>query len=434
VESLRGLVQLGFSYPVGMLSDASWMSRVRLVKLAMPVWTIGYLMCLFGVVQDQLAAIVAGIAVWAIGSQVWTGTSQVLVADFSQPDQRTKNMANLSSTRMIASSTGNALQILFLFAMGQDHWSNNLLRTAILTGVLLWPGVVYGIMCRLRDLEPLEKVRGGRKRAANATLAEEDLERRAWCGVRVRWLLAINLEFVSFITKIGAGMTVKFFPLFFRVDYNFTPMQVCMVMAGAPLCTSAMMQVCRKVSERTGRMHALLIFQFLGTACLWSMCYIRSILLVLPMFLLRGALMNARNPIMRAMVMDLVPVDRRGRWNSIQSMSSVTWSGSAALGGWIADWSGDYRFTFNVTAMIYTGSFLCMLPCLLIYPAERRTESVQADPPAPAAVTAADGSSGPLGIAAADSGALAAGLLAAARDGDAAGPAAPGRGGNLSSC
>merc|ERR1740129_1269903 len=55
-------------------------------------------------------------------------------------------------------------------------------------------------------------------------------------------------------------------------------------------------------------------------------------------------------------------------------MSSVTWSGSAALGGWIADWSGDYRFTFNVTAMIYTVSLVCQLPLLWLCPPEVPTE------------------------------------------------------------
>lgn len=74
-----------------------------------------------------------------------------------------------------------------------------------------------------------------------------------------RWWLAVTIEVLSFITLFGAGMTepwrqrtylrqrwniwliswgdgacaslmlfeVKFFPLFFRIDYNFTPLEVC---------------------------------------------------------------------------------------------------------------------------------------------------------------------------------------------------------------
>merc|ERR1711972_151653 len=77
---------------------------------------------------------------------------------------------------------------------------------------------------------------------------------------------------------------------------------------------------------------------------------------------------NARGPVVRAMIMDLVPTERRGRWNSIQSISGFTWSGSAALGGYIADVSGDYRFTFVVTAMVYTFSGLLSVPLLFCYP------------------------------------------------------------------
>merc|ERR1712217_225315 len=104
-------------------------------------------------------------------------------------------------------------------------------------------------------------------------------------------------------------MTVKFFPLFFRVDYHFTPVQVCLLSFAYPLCMSGMTQVCRRVGDRIGRLHASLLFHFLGTSCLWMICYVRNIYIIVPLYLVRGALMNARGPINRAVVMDMVPTD-----------------------------------------------------------------------------------------------------------------------------
>jgi len=204
----------------------------------------------------------------------------------------------------------------------------------------------------------------------HSAYAASDLEHRH-LGIPVRWWIAGTLEFMSLVTAIGAGMTVKFFPLFFRVDYHFTPLEVCILSCVYPLCTSAMVEVCRRISKRLGRLTAVMLFHFLGTACLFAMCYIRSLVLVLPLYLLRGALMNARGPIVRSMIMDLVTSDLRGRWNSIQSLSGFTWSGSAALGGYLADYAGDYRFTFIVTALIYTASFFIGLPLYFIYPADQ---------------------------------------------------------------
>jgi len=82
--------------------------------------------------------------------------------------------------------------------------------------------------------------------------------------------------------------------------------------------------------------------------------------------------MTAWGPIIRAVVMDLVTSEVRGRWNSLQFISMFTWSGSAALGGYLADYARDYRFTFVVTAWIYTFSGLLCLVFLLVFPREQQ--------------------------------------------------------------
>lgn len=379
VESTRGLLQLALAYPIGALSDR--FSKVRLLKFNAPVWSAGLAICIAAVLAESHVLIFAGIALWAVGSQCWNGTSLVLVVDCTPPRQRTKVVADMQSVRLLANSVGPMLQVALLVCLRQNHWQNDLLKWVISLGCLLWPLVLVWTLC-LSDLPPLEKAASQRGLGKDAVFRDEDLDVRVR-GIKVRYWIAATLEVVSFITAIGAGMTVKFFPLFFRIDYGFTPVEVCLLSFAYPVCIAGMVQLCRRASKIFGRLHCIVFFHILGTSCLWLMCYVRMLPLVLPLFIVRGALMNARGPVNRAVILDMVASEQRGRWNSIQSITQFTWSGSAALGGFIADRSGDYRFTFAVTAGIYSVAALLYVPLLFIYPRECTAERAQPAPTAP---------------------------------------------------
>lgn len=272
----------------------------------------------------------------------------------------------MTTTRLLSNALGPFLQIALLLILANNQWHTSVLRCIITMGCFLWPGVIK-FTCSIQDLPALEKLAKGRSLSSN--FDEEALELRL-AGIKIRWWLAVTIEFASFVTAIGAGMTVKFFPLFFKVDYHFSPISLCILSALYPLCVSVMVQACQRIAKHLGRLQAACLFHAIGTLCLWAMVYCRPLYLVLPLYILRGSIMNAKGPITRAIIMDLVSTDMRGRWNSIQSISSFTWAGSAALGGYIADSSGDYRFTFAVTAAIYSISGLMFIMLLFIYPRE----------------------------------------------------------------
>ncbi|CAK0875831.1 unnamed protein product [Prorocentrum cordatum] len=316
------------------------------------------------------------------------------------------------------------MQVGLLLGLRQNRWDNSLLRWVVSSGCLLWPGVV---MCTLalRRLEPLEKT-ARRGAGSGSSFSDEELDRRV-CRVKVRWWLAGTLEVQAVVTAIGAGMTVKYFPLFFKSDYHFSPIAICILNVVLPLCMSATVQVGIVISRRIGRLQASLLVHFLGTACLWSMSYCRSLPLVLPIFVLRGALMNSKV---------------RGRWASMRwacfSAATADKGGgpkggalfdvapSAPRSGYIADASGDYRVTFAVTASIYTFSFLIMVPLLLICPADRPARAA-ADGPAAAQPTAAAPAGAGGAVARADAGVAAAAAAAPLLDGRGppAGPRGP---------
>lgn len=370
VESIRGLLQMILAYPLGMLADR--MPRVRLSRYNIPFFTLGFVLLMCGVCLDRKDLIFAGMCIWAPAMQNWFSSASAIVADSCPPETRTATIASMSNVQLFGSAVGPFIQMIAIVVLNQDHWEMPTLHKTMALGCFMWPVVVVGTYL-FEELPPMEKT-GAKGRARFGT---EELD-QAIGGSRltVRWVLAISLQVATTVTSVGAGMTVKFFPLFFKVDYGFTPKALCILTFIYPLAMAGMQRVCLKASQCLGRLRAIVLFHFLGTACLFLMCYLEEIWLIVPMYILRGALMNAKQPINTAVTMDLITTEMRGRWSSIQSIAGFSWSGSAFIGGWIAQAHG-YRFSFFVTALVYTFSGLLYLPLFYIYPKEREQEILQ---------------------------------------------------------
>jgi len=162
-------------------------------------------------------------------------------------------------------------------------------------------------------------------------------------------------------------MTVKFFNLFFIQDEHFSPIAVCILQTAYPLVIAGFMKLTQKLSKPLGRAQASLLFFTSNVLCLFLMAELKYLPFLLIVFLVRGGFANSTYPIDRSILMDFTPSSQRGRWNAIESLTSMTWSGSAFLGGLLSD-SHDCRFTFLITALIYATGCLTYSPLLGIVP------------------------------------------------------------------
>ena len=93
--------------------------------------------------------------------------------------------------------------------------------------------------------------------------------------------------------------------------------------------------------------------------------------------------------------MDAVPRHMRARWKSLDSISTASWCGSAALGGWIAD-RYDYTLTFLVTSVLqFVAGVLLFAPLLFIAPRfESEAEARDSDSESDSGRDAASGDEG----------------------------------------
>jgi MFS family permease len=176
---------------------------------------------------------------------------------------------------------------------------------------------------------------------------------------RQKWVPYIVFS-QGLIYAMGSGMTVKFFPLFFKDEVGMSPSQVQIIYVIVPFVMVIASTLCTSLAGPVGfgRVQTMLLFSTLGISMLYAMVFFKSYLddhpfLLVPVYVLRTALMNASYPIQESILMDFVPKDERARWKSLDSVASASWCGSAALGGWLAD-KYDYTYTFLITAILQT--------------------------------------------------------------------------------
>ncbi|KAF4317929.1 hypothetical protein BBO99_00007649 [Phytophthora kernoviae] len=161
------------------------------------------------------------------------------------------------------------------------------------------------------------------------------------------------LLFISdFVISNGAGMTINFFPLFFKEEYGLTPIHVCALFMSQPLVVMILSFLAQCLSKSCGRMPIIAFTRTFSVVCLFSMAYAQPMVLQIVLFLMRGGMMRCSQPLRRSILMDYVPKNIRARWNALEGLSVFSWSGSAVLGGFLIDAYG-YRMCFIITSLVY---------------------------------------------------------------------------------
>ncbi|GET87276.1 hypothetical protein, conserved [Leishmania tarentolae] len=172
--------------------------------------------------------------------------------------------------------------------------------------------------------------------------------------------------FVDLLLAIGSGMSVPYFPLFFASDREINPASLNSIYIASTLLT-AVTSLCLPWLIHTcglGRVPAAMGVRLVGTAALFMLTISTELSDIIAFFLCRNALMNSVFGVTRSVIMDCVAKDSRAKWSALESVSLVSWSGSAMLGGYIAKQHG-YRCTFLVTAVLQLMATLLMIPAAL---------------------------------------------------------------------
>jgi MFS family permease len=190
-------------------------------------------------------------------------------------------------------------------------------------------------------------------------------------------LIPILLVTSNVIVGIGAGMTIKFFANFFTDIYMIGPIAVQLLFGGTALMTGIMGVVAQRISLRLGRVQTIFLVQYIATACLLVISIYPPLFILAPVFLMRGSFMNAAMPLSRSILMDIIPKDRRGKWNSIQAIAwGLFWNVSAVIGGFIVG-DSNFNLCFVITTFVYTAGLIPMIILMPMVGKEREAKDIR---------------------------------------------------------
>lgn len=375
-ESVKGLTGLFLAVPLGYLADR-W-PRVRVLKATAVCGVPTAIVVGFGLLSQSKACILVGTVMFAVVMQSFSGAVPALVADLTTPGAaRARAMGWQVMAVQLGMSAGSLVQLALLLSVGaQSSWSPNLLGASLATGLVLLV-LSMSVILSLPGVEDVHSADQRRQEPNRSSIqAGTDDTVAGWSRGRifggrleVKWAVVALLELTFVLSLLATGMSVKYFPLFFKQDFDFGPAGICALNAAFPLFVTAVIPVCIRLSGHLGQVPGILILSSLGTGFLFLLARCTDTRAAVVVFLLRNAFMKSRDPLFQALLMDCLDKRHRGRFGAVTSVRTATWAGSAWIGGLILDHhDSNYRLIFDITSAVMLVPLALTLPLLLIVP------------------------------------------------------------------
>ena len=458
-EGVWGLAQLLTALPVGYLADKHWgkAKTVRiggalmLVTVAIHLWTL--LNIERSAENSAVSAsrwyfvLLVALALWGLVDGIAYGPSQALFADSIPTGRRSEMLTWLYTCYLLSSAIGPLVSIVLFTTTrgsGAEDWSLSELFPVFFVGVLLEiPAAILMFFfsdkyvvpeALLEEAEETEEEESETQQSLiTQEAAEEEEEAENDVGHRhdedeeeveeqmgsngtnegeptpttsiaahanhspMKAAIPYVLFASSLVTSLASGLTVKYFPLFFK-ELGFGSAAVQGIFLLVPVLISSFSFVAQKMGKRIGRIESTVTLSILGVSLLFFMTFLsRDVgsdfskggtggasvaseaslsssssssmwsneplraLLIVAVYLVRTGVMNCSYPLLESILMDCVPSDQRSRWKALESIASFGWTGSALVGGFLSD-EHSYQFTFSITAtMQLCGSMLLLL-------------------------------------------------------------------------
>ncbi|CEM24414.1 unnamed protein product [Vitrella brassicaformis CCMP3155] len=383
---LGGMTTLLVSMPAGLLCDHPYFvtRRSKILQVCSLVTAVCIATNYYALQTDYEYAWYAVTIAWRFWYEFAFVASEALYAESIPQGERSRFYVYRRAITTLSNGLGPLVQI-FLFRRLGDVWDVAILRAVMFFGLLVslpqalilwaWTDKVPSTDSRRQLLMKSQKADAGGSAAAAAAAEYDDRRRtdmRCVCfdERHIPWIVF----FSHFVTFAGAGMTVKYFNLFFKKEYGLKPTGVLTVQLFYTLAIAAMTFVVQYMGASLGRAQVSLYFTVAGCLCLVGLSVARNFWVAVTVHILRGSLQNASTPIDRSIIADFVSSKNRGKWTSLQSLITSTWAASALFGGWLAD-TKDYRFTFQITALVYMLANVIYTPLVCLVPKSEKLEA-----------------------------------------------------------
>ncbi|MHA1521890.1 MAG: MFS transporter [Promethearchaeota archaeon] len=378
-------------FPAGVVADRY--RRDILLRIASVVGIISILILFFA---KDLTQIIISLIFWGLYQGLTRPALEALFADSVPSGTRSWIYSVRHAVEHAGMMIGPLVNIILFWILG-DVWDVGILSNVMSVG-LAFSLISLGVMWFFKDKYSLGKIseeiilephnlqletfsehrspeiqeidKNQEKRQSNTNIKPKKSHFRLQKHQIPYILVGCNV-----IIGLGAGMTIKFFPIFFMEIYSMNPILVQFINMLTFMATGTLGLIAQKLSKKKGRAQMIFGVQTLATICLAIIATYPPLIPLIIIYIARGSLMNASQPLSRSILMDVVPKEKRGKWNSLEALAwGLFWNASAVIGGYLIGSGNNFRLNFLVTTGIYVIGTLPLIALFKVVSREKHTE------------------------------------------------------------
>lgn len=378
LTAIMGFSQLLVSFPSGAIADK--FRRDTTIRVSSFCGTIAIVFMIIAAYTKSTILLGIGLSIWGIFFGACNTCVNALLADSIPDGMRSKTFMQRTICINSGSLTGPIVAIVMFSKLG-NVWGESECATVIIVGQILslptllclwflnddYTEIGPVIEDFIHEEEILHQLEGETCSTASTsdsiTQIIDSSQIKNTRSRRIPFLIA----FSDVLGGLAAGMSIRYFPIFFIKQLDLSPLQVQVIY----LIRCFGLIVCSKIAhwggKKLGRCQFSVLFKWTGISMMVLMLIAYnnglSNYVVCTIYLLRTCFMNSTSPLTRSMLMDSVPKEERAKWSALESVTMFSWSGSAALGGFLVSAEG-IEFNFYVTAGL---QFLATIPLLFLF-------------------------------------------------------------------
>ncbi len=352
LSSFGGIILISALAPGGYLVDK--INRSYILKLGLIANFVGYLILILS--NNMFGLYISQIFI-SLGQGLSSPALQSLIADSIKTNKRESTYGKLYLVENIGNGIGPLFAVITFLIIG-DNWNLPTLKEVFYVAFIF---LIIGIIVQSNMSE--RHSFGSESESNEIKAGTNNKTKRDWS--RTWWFVPSFIIVLGFVIAIGAGLSVSYFPIFFKDVYNQLPITVNILFFLSAMVTGIVGYIAPKFAKLVGKIEAMALLQLFATFMFFLIALIPPFEFVAIFFLMRGAFMNASTPIKNAVVMDLVPKRMRGKMSSLESLTfSLVFSLSAGIGGVLLDQYNFQVLFFSTTFLYIVGT----LPLLFLRP------------------------------------------------------------------
>lgn len=383
-EGLMGIAQMVIAFPVSWHADKYRRSTSIRFGALLTFIQAGILVCAVRMAEpgstSSYSLLCVALVIGGVCNGILGGPLMALIDDSVPAGSRSE----VNTVTMIAVNLGTAggpMLAAAFFAKTGNTWSIDSMKTVIVAGVLFAQTSNVFAMT-MDDSKALQEDSEAVHLQENLLDTKEGDDGRKGGNSSKKTCFGFigpaSIPYLMFAGTLmfcmGAGMTIRFFPIFFQKECQMPPSVVNMVYASLGLVMACANILAQRISKKIGRLEVIIPSLIIGVGCTGLMGALKPFYTVkwvmIPLFIGRMAFMNGVNAIQYSITADYTPKSQRARFMALQSIAGFSWSGSAFVGGWLIDQYG-YGPCFVITS-IFQG---CAIPFFFLMYAHVATES-----------------------------------------------------------